>query len=390
MEAHSEEEYEQHVRPFRGREWPDALLRFSVRDSETPRDSQRSADDDVPMDGSHGLEGRRRSRRHEHHHGRHHGHHRGHRHGDRSEWPHPHSPFMGPPPLMPPPPPPPLPPPPPPPPSFPPFYGPPPPPPPPHHHHHHHGNPFVARHPFPLHMLPIPPNCNLPPIQPYSQPIPASADGDAAETPLQKFRRGLRSVSSAPVLGPTLPVPPLPPRPRPFSQFGEGQVHDASAMHPNVRKACVSDELEEANEGEVHSSAMSSSGKEKQRGACCDVEHTKQEILDLMRVFKADVGRVLSGSIGVEPADVWGVVPTTEAPPKAAESASPIESEPVKANQDQPMEAEHTPEHSPPPSPVIHSNIICDLCTDVIIGVRHKCLDCAGLGSILQHENRRH
>jgi len=38
------------------------------------------------------------------------------------------------------------------------------------------------------------------------------------------------------------------------------------------------------------------------------------------------------------------------------------------------MEAE--PEHSPPPSQIIHSNIICDLCTDVIIGVRLKCLDC--------------
>ncbi|KAH9004296.1 hypothetical protein EDB86DRAFT_2797743 [Lactarius hatsudake] len=27
-------------------------------------------------------------------------------------------------------------------------------------------------------------------------------------------------------------------------------------------------------------------------------------------------------------------------------------------------------------SPVIHSNIICDLCKEMIIGVRHKCLDC--------------
>jgi next-to-BRCA1 protein 1 len=161
-------------------------------------------------------------------------------------------------------------------------------------------------------------------------------------------------------------------------------------MHQNVRKACVSDELDEADEGEAHSSVKPTSGKEKQPGACCDVERTKQEILDLMQAFKADVGRVLSGSIGVEPADVWGVVPTKEEPSKAAESASPIESEPTNASQDQPMEAEHSPERSAPPSPVIHSNIICDLCRDMIIGVRHKCLDCAGLGSILHHENRRH
>lgn len=384
MEAHSEEEYEQHVRPFRGREWPDALLRFSVRDNETPHESQRTPDDDVPMDGSYNLEGRRRSRRHEHHHGRHHGHHRGHRHGD---WPHPHSPFMGhQPPLVPPPPPPPLPPPPPPPPppSFPPFYGPPPPPPPP----FHHGNPFLpARHPFPIHMLPIPPVCNFTPIPPSSQPMPPTAEGDAAETPLQKFRRGLRSVSSAPVLGPTLPVPPLPPRPRPVSQFGEGQAHDASSMHQNVYKAYVSDELEEVHDGEAQSSSKSSSGKEKQRDACCDVERTKQEILDLMRVFKADVGNVLSRSIGVDPTDVWGDLPTTkEEPSEAPKSSSPIESEPAKPSQDQPMEAEH----SPPPSPVIHANIICDQCRDMIIGVRHKCLDCPGLVFILQHEDRRH
>ena len=179
-------------------------------------------------------------------------------------------------------------------------------------------------------------------------------------------------MSSAPLLGPTLPVPPLPPRPRPVSQFGEGQAYYAPAMHKSVCKASVSDELDETHDGEAHSSSKQSSGKEKQRDACCDVERNKQEILDLMRVFKADVGRVLSQSLGIEPADVWGVIPTTEVP----KSSSPIEEEP-EASRDQPMEAE--PEHSPPPSPIIHSNIICDLCQDIIIGVRHKCLDCPGL-----------
>jgi hypothetical protein len=146
MEAHSEEEYEQHVRPFRGREWPDALLRFSVKDNETPRESQRQGDEDVPMDGSYSFEGRRRSRRHEHHHGRHHGHHRGHRHGDRPEWPESALSFhssstasiattsttsvaAAPTPTAT---------------LVPPFYGPPPPPPPP---PFHHGNPFLATSP---------------------------------------------------------------------------------------------------------------------------------------------------------------------------------------------------------------------------------------------------
>ncbi len=380
MEARSEEEYEQHVRPFRGREWPDALLRFFVNDDKSPRDSQSKGDEDVLMDSPYSLEGRRRSRRHEHHHGRHHGHHRGHHHSDRPEWPRPHSPFIAPPPPPLPPPPPQLPPPPPPPPPmFTPFYGPPPPPPPP----LHDGTPlFYPRRPmFPPHILPpAPPLPDLPPIQPFSQSEPAVFDTDAGETPVQRLfrRRGLRSVASAPVLGPALPVPPLPPRPRPVSQFGEAQAQDATAMHQDVCKAHVSDELDEFYDEEVHASANQSSDKGKQRDTCCDVERSKQEILDLMRVFKADVDRVLSRSLGIEPADVWGSTPTTEGHSKPASPSSPIKSEHAKASEGQPMEAEDSAEHSPPPSPVIHSNIICDLCRDVIIGVRHKCLDCPG------------
>ncbi|KAI9462409.1 hypothetical protein BJY52DRAFT_1116259 [Lactarius psammicola] len=299
MEARSEEEYEQHVRPFRGREWPDALLRFF--------------------------------------------------------WPRPHSPFIAPPPPpLPPPPPPRLPPPPPPPPHMiSPFYGPPPPPPPP----FHNGTPLIMppRPIFPPHILPpAPPLPDLPPIQPFSQSESSTVDGDAGETPVQRLfrRRGLRSVSSAPVLGPVLPVPPLPPRPRPVSQFGEAQAQDALSMHQNVRNAYVSDDLDDSHCEEVHASANQSSDKGKQRDACCDVEQSKQEILDLMRVFKADVDRVLSRSLGIEPADVWG------------------------ASQGEPMEAKDSAERSSPPPPVVHSNIICDLCKDVIIGVRHKCLDC--------------
>lgn len=33
-------------------------------------------------------------------------------------------------------------------------------------------------------------------------------------------------------------------------------------------------------------------------------------------------------------------------------------------------------EATPTPGPVVHSGIICDVCQDTVIGVRHKCLDC--------------
>lgn len=180
------------------------------------------------------------------------------------------------------------------------------------------------------------------------------------------------------MLGPTLPVPPLPPRPRPVSQFGEGQAYDVPAVHQNVCKEYVGDVLEEAIDEEAESSAKQSNGKEKQRDTCCDVERNKQEILDLMRVFQADVSRVLSQSLGIEPADVWGAIRTAERPSKPTRPSTPIAAEPAKASQDQPIEGEHSPEQSSPPPPVIHSNIVCDLCKDVIIGVRHKCLDCPG------------
>lgn len=35
-------------------------------------------------------------------------------------------------------------------------------------------------------------------------------------------------------------------------------------------------------------------------------------------------------------------------------------------------------EATPTPAPVVHNGIICDMCQDTVIGVRHKCLDCPG------------
>jgi hypothetical protein len=30
------------------------------------------------------------------------------------------------------------------------------------------------------------------------------------------------------------------------------------------------------------------------------------------------------------------------------------------------------------PEPVVHKGIVCNMCTKIVVGVRHKCLDCAG------------
>ena len=398
MEAHSEEEYEQHVRPFRGREWPGALLRFSVYDDETPRESPNNVStqqdgEDVLMDDLHSLEGsRRRSRRHEHHrHGHHHGHHRDHhRRSDLPQWSRPRSAFLAPPPppLPPPPPPPPLPLPPPP--LFPHFFGVPSPPPPP----SFHGSPIIVPplpHLTPHVVHPAPPLPSLPSVQPLSQnhirqqsPPPTV---DATESPVQRLfrRRGLRSVASAPLLGPPLPVPPPPPPPppRPVSLYGERDFVDSPPMMPSRRAVTISNEVDEFYDAaEVRACVDTIDAKGKQRDACCDVERAKQETSDLIRAFKVDIDRILSQSLGMEPADVWGITSTE----RRSNSATPqlsFNSERTITIQSQPTEAARSAESPSPAEPVIHTGVDCDICREIIVGVRHKCLDCPGLASPL-------
>lgn len=43
---------------------------------------------------------------------------------------------------------------------------------------------------------------------------------------------------------------------------------------------------------------------------------------------------------------------------------------------------------APPPPPVIHQGIVCDMCNRTIEGVRHKCLDCPGKALLLCLVNR--
>jgi next-to-BRCA1 protein 1 len=398
MEAHSEEEYEQHVRPFRGRDWPGGLLRLTVYDEESPREipsdvSTQQDDQDILMGDSYSLDGdHRRPRRHGHHehrhiHGHHHGHHRGHhRRGDLPQWACPHPSFIAPPP--PPLPPLPPPPPPPPPPFFSPFFHVPSPPAPP----SRHGSPLIVP-PLPIlspHIAhPAPPLPSLPPIQPLSQDYtrqqspPPTVDG--AETPVQRYfrRRGLRSVASAPLLAPSLPVPPPPPPPpppRPVSLYGEVQIADSPVvMRPNRRAATVSDEVDEF---EMQAMAERVVDKGKLRDTCCDVERGKQEISDIIRTFKNDIDRVLSQSLHMEPAEVWSFSSTERQP--SSTPLSPSNSDrTVATNQNQLPEPTRAAEAPSDVEPVIHVNVLCDNCQEVIIGVRHKCLDCAGLTSPL-------
>ena len=220
------------------------------------------------------------------------------------------------------------------------------------------------------------------------QSPPPIVDGN--ETPVQRFfrRRGLRSVSSAPVLGP-FPIPPAPvpppPPPRPVSLYGEIQVTDPpQTMRPNRRAVIISDDSDELYTREARVRVDGEDANRTLRDICCDVERGKQEISNIIRTFKTDIDRVLSESLGMDPTDVWGAT----SPERQSNSATPVPSfnaERTTANQSPPTESAQSAEPEPsfrpssPPEPVIHVNVSCNMCREVIIGVRHKCLDCPGL-----------
>ena len=182
------------------------------------------------------------------------------------------------------------------------------------------------------------------------------------------------------MLGPVLPVPPPPPPPRPVSLFeDESRNFDFPLFTPvNSHKAYVSEEMDESYEEDAQARTMETNDKGKQREG--DVEQAKQEITNLVRTFKADVDRILSRSLGMDPTDVWGIT-STEGQSKRVSLPPPIESERATTPQCRPIEAAPTVEPQLPASPVIHENILCDMCHQVVIGVRHKCLDCPGLAS---------
>ncbi|KAI0274799.1 hypothetical protein BC834DRAFT_1037443 [Gloeopeniophorella convolvens] len=373
MEAHSEEEYERHVRPFRGREWPGALLRFSVFD-ETPHKVPTTAasqpeEDDISMDESTTIEGSsRRSRRHGHRHGHHHGHPHGHH---RHDGPRPYSAFIPPPP--PPPLPPPLPT------SFPPFFVPPPPPPPP---PPHHVSPLIVPpHPFlsPRVVHPSLPLPSLPRIYPLPRRRhqPSAPPEEPFDTTAQRLLRhqGLRTVSSAPVLGPiaSVPRPPPPPRPEVPSVASKTRVSGSSYSAPLGGTAGACEEIDGTPKSQADGEEFKDKGKD--RGPCCATERGKQEISDLIRGFKADVDRVITHTLGMDPADVWGPASIDKqsniAPLQASMTLEEAANGSVRASDVPP------PPTSLTPCPlVIHQNILCDMCRETIVGIRHKCLDC--------------
>lgn len=148
------------------------------------------------------------------------------------------------------------------------------------------------------------------------------------------------------------------------------------------RPSVVSDDTDES-EPQARTDRVNETGNE--RGTCCDVERSKQEISDIIRTFKTDIDRILSETLHMDPAEVWGSS-SAEGPSNPTISLSSSNSERSEAtNEAQPSEPARSAEAPSNVEPVIHTDVACNYCRDVIIGVRHKCLDCPGLASSLHY-----
>jgi next-to-BRCA1 protein 1 len=158
------------------------------------------------------------------------------------------------------------------------------------------------------------------------------------------------------------------------------QVADSPTMMRMHRPpSTVSDDPDEFD-----AKARADQVNEKEKdGTCCDVDRSKQEISGIIRTFKADIDRILSETLHMDPSEVWGSS-SAEGQFNPTISLSSSNSERSEAtNQAQPSEPARPAEAPSDIEPVIHTDVACNYCRDVIIGVRHKCLDCPGLVSSL-------
>jgi hypothetical protein len=93
--------------------------------------------------------------------------------------------------------------------------------------------------------------------------------------------------------------------------YGEVQVADPpQTTCLNRRAVIISDDSDELYTPEARARVDREDAIKTLRDTCCDVEHSNQEISNIVRTFKTDIDSLLSKSLGMDPADVWGATST--------------------------------------------------------------------------------
>ncbi|KAI0066569.1 hypothetical protein BV25DRAFT_1849133 [Artomyces pyxidatus] len=381
MEAHNAEEYEVHVRPYRGKDWPSGLLRLSVFD-ETPH--KVPAASTAPAEASDSSTSRKPTKA-------------AIRAAALSDVRRPAKLY-----------------------SQQVRFGPPPPPPRPVH---------VSRVPPPP-PPPPPPRPPRPSRQPHVHMYPPPPPPPPPMLTLDTNVHNLRPVSSAPSLNPAHPLPPPPPpvsftstmrcpatKPlttesarlatrrsyRDLLRASTGAMLEGDL--DRLRKVdkrrsyldfLVSDELAHytppprlwdlGDELSSFSSPSNDKGeKGKAKAACCDASLAKVEVREMIRKFKVDLDRVLVTTFGPESSSAaMALFSETDTVPRQGPTLADLLN-PVVATDSVPAEAakcedikvdEESGKDNVTAEKVVHENIICDSCEKTIEGVRHKCLDC--------------
>lgn len=127
-------------------------------------------------------------------------------------------------------------------------------------------------------------------------------------------------------------------------------------------KVPLNPELLESLQGPSNASAPSTNPTEVEKETqeqCCDVKKGKEEVKEMITSFIKNLDKMMGDTF----ADPEPPVREAAATPRPASPEDVV----VSAFEN--------------PQPKVHTNIICDVCEQTVVGTRNKCLDCPGMSS---------
>lgn len=127
-------------------------------------------------------------------------------------------------------------------------------------------------------------------------------------------------------------------------------------------KVPLNPELLESLQGPSNASAPSTNPAEVEKETqeqCCDVKKGKEEVKEMITSFIKNLDKMMGDTF----ADPEPPVREAAATPRPASPEDVV----VSAFEN--------------PQPKVHTNIICDVCEQTVVGTRNKCLDCPGMSS---------